>query len=119
MTVLVTILTILLVLDCLVLIGIILLQRGRGGGLASAFGGMGAESAFGTRAATMAQKITLVCAIIFVALAILIGRLRRIERYAAKATPQTTAGSEAGTQRSSPPGAEQHEGEGEADRGAK
>jgi preprotein translocase subunit SecG len=48
---------------------IILLQRGRGGGLAGAFGGAGGQSAFGTRAGDVFTKITAVMAIIWVFLA--------------------------------------------------
>src|ERR1700712_3543025 len=43
----------------LILIGIILLQRGRGGGLAGAFGGMGGQSAFGTKAGDVFTRITI------------------------------------------------------------
>jgi preprotein translocase subunit SecG len=53
----------------LLLIFIILLQRGRGGGLAGALGGMGGQSAFGTKAGDVFTKITVVLAIIWVALA--------------------------------------------------
>lgn len=42
-----------------ILIGVILLQRGRGGGLAGAFGGMGGQSAFGTKAGDVFTKITI------------------------------------------------------------
>jgi preprotein translocase subunit SecG len=48
---------------------VILLQRGRGGGLAGAFGGAGGQSAFGTRAGDVFTKITAVMAIIWVFLA--------------------------------------------------
>lgn len=41
------------------LIGLILLQRGRGGGLAGAFGGMGGQSAFGTKAGDVFTRITI------------------------------------------------------------
>ncbi|MDZ4687493.1 MAG: preprotein translocase subunit SecG [Planctomycetaceae bacterium] len=51
------------------LILIILLQRGRGGGLAGALGGMGGQSAFGTKAGDVFTKITVVLAIIWVVLA--------------------------------------------------
>lgn len=46
----------------LFLIGLVLLQRGRGGGLAGAFGGMGGQSAFGTKAGDVFTKITIVVA---------------------------------------------------------
>ena len=39
-----------LVLTSLFLIFLVLIQRGRGGGLAGAFGGAGGQSAFGTKA---------------------------------------------------------------------
>lgn len=48
---------------------VILLQRGRGGGLAGAFGGMGGQSAFGTKAGDVFTKITIVIAIIWVVVA--------------------------------------------------
>jgi preprotein translocase subunit SecG len=48
---------------------VILLQRGRGGGLAGALGGMGGQSAFGTKAGDVFTKITVVIAVIWVVLA--------------------------------------------------
>jgi preprotein translocase subunit SecG len=45
------------------LIGIILIQRGKGGGLAGAFGGVGGSSAFGTKAGDVFTKITVGLAI--------------------------------------------------------
>lgn len=59
----------LLMLVGILLMIIILLQRGRGGGLAGAFGGAGGQSAFGTRAGDVFTKITAVMAIIWVFLA--------------------------------------------------
>ena len=41
------------------LILLVLVQRGRGGGLAGAFGGMGGQSAFGTKAGDLFTKITI------------------------------------------------------------
>jgi preprotein translocase subunit SecG len=52
-------LMILLLLTALFLIVLILIQRGKGGGLAGAFGGMGGQSAFGTKAGDMFTKITI------------------------------------------------------------
>lgn len=60
---------ILLLVVGLLLMGIILLQRGRGGGLAGAFGGMGGQSAFGTKAGDVFTKITIIMAVIWVLLA--------------------------------------------------
>src|SRR3954462_7964622 len=47
------------------LIFIILLQRGRGGGLTGALGGMGGQSAFGTKAGDLFTRITIVVAAIW------------------------------------------------------
>ena len=53
----------------LFMILLVLIQRGRGGGLAGAFGGMGGQSAFGTRAGDMFTRITIVLAVVWVLLA--------------------------------------------------
>lgn len=55
----------LLVLGIFLMI-IVLLQRGRGGGLAGAFGGMGGQSAFGSKAGDVFTKITIVVAVLWV-----------------------------------------------------
>jgi preprotein translocase subunit SecG len=62
-----------LVIDTVALCGLILIQRGKGGGLAGAFGGGGVEQAFGTRATTLAQKATAVLAGIYLVLSIVLG----------------------------------------------
>ena len=43
----------------LFLIVLVLIQRGKGGGLAGAFGGLGGQSAFGTKAGDIFTKITI------------------------------------------------------------
>lgn len=48
---------------------LVLLQRGRGGGLVGALGGAGGQSAFGTRAGDVFTKITVVVATLWVATA--------------------------------------------------
>jgi preprotein translocase subunit SecG len=65
----VTILAILFVLICVLLIGIILLQKGRGGGLSGAFGGAGGHSAFGSRTGDMFTWITVVLVGLFLVVA--------------------------------------------------
>lgn len=50
----------------LILMFIVLIQRGKGGGLAGAFGGPGGSSAFGSRAGDAFTKITLYLAAIWV-----------------------------------------------------
>jgi preprotein translocase subunit SecG len=57
----------------LLMMVVILLQRGRGGGLAGAFGGMGGQSAFGTKAGDVFTRITIVIATLWVVLAGLSG----------------------------------------------
>ena len=61
----------LLFLTALFLILLVLIQRGRGGGLAGAFGGMGGQSAFGTKAGDTFTKITIVVATCWIVLCIL------------------------------------------------
>jgi preprotein translocase subunit SecG len=63
MTFLHYLLMILLFLTATFLIVLVLIQRGKGGGLAGAFGGMGGQSAFGTKAGDLFTKITIVTAI--------------------------------------------------------
>ena len=48
----------LLIITAVFLIILVLIQRGKGGGLAGAFGGMGGQSAFGTKAGDLFTKIT-------------------------------------------------------------
>ncbi len=54
-----TLLGIVLFLTAVFLIILVLVQRGKGGGLAGAFGGMGGQSAFGTKAGDLFTKITI------------------------------------------------------------
>lgn len=61
----------LLVFMALFLIALVLIQRGRGGGLAGAFGGAGGQSAFGTKAGDLFTRITVVAAAIWIVLCIL------------------------------------------------
>lgn len=49
---------------------LVLIQRGKGGGLAGAFGGMGGQSAFGTKAGDAFTKITVVTAVLWFCLCI-------------------------------------------------
>ena len=65
------ILGLLLVLSSLFLILLVLIQRGRGGGLAGALGGAGGQSAFGTKAGDVFTKITIGVAAFWILLCIL------------------------------------------------
>ena len=53
-------LTLAMVLLCGVLILLVLIQRGKGGCWAGAFGGLGGSSAFGSRAGDLFTRITIV-----------------------------------------------------------
>lgn len=57
--------TIILILS-LLLMFIVLIQRGKGGGLAGAFGGVGGSSPFGSRAGDAFTRITLYMAAVWV-----------------------------------------------------
>jgi len=50
------------------LILLVLIQRGKGGGLAGAFGGVGGSSAFGSRAGDLFTRITIITAGIWILL---------------------------------------------------
>jgi preprotein translocase subunit SecG len=58
----------LLISGCFLML-IVLLQRGRGGGLAGAFGGLGGQSAFGTKAGDVFTRITIGVAVFWVIMA--------------------------------------------------
>ncbi len=68
--------TLLMILGIFMIL-IILLQRGRGGGLAGAFGGLGGQSAFGTKAGDVFTKITICFAVAWTVLAGVSGILLR------------------------------------------
>jgi preprotein translocase subunit SecG len=64
------------VITCFVLVLVILLQQGKGGDIANAFGGGASQAAFGARSgATVLSRATTVGAIIFVLGAIVLGIL--------------------------------------------
>ena len=70
---------VLFLLTAVVLILLILVQKGRGGGLAGAFGGPGGHSAFGTKTADIFVKATAVIAGIFFVLSIVTAWIMRPE----------------------------------------
>lgn len=73
----------------LFLILVILVQRGRGGGLTGALGGMGGQSAFGTKAGDLFTKITIVVAAIWILLSML--AIQRLGRPSAGQGPSANA----------------------------
>ena len=61
---------------CLLLLFVVLLQQGKGGGIAAAFGGSGSQSAFGARAgATVLTRATTVLGALFMVGAIVLAIL--------------------------------------------
>jgi preprotein translocase subunit SecG len=64
------------VITCLVLVLVVLLQQGKGGDIANAFGGGTSQAAFGARSgATVLSRATTVCAVLFMLGALLLGVL--------------------------------------------
>lgn len=68
MTALTILFGVLMFLTALFLILLVLVQRGRGGGLSGALGGMGGQSAFGTKAGDLFTRITIVVATFWILL---------------------------------------------------
>ena len=83
-------LTLLLVVVGFFLTFIVLLQRGRGGGVSGALGGLGGQSAFGTKAGDVFTRITIVVSIIWVVLncaSIFANRSQSESRYSGRVGP--------------------------------
>jgi preprotein translocase subunit SecG len=59
---LISLFNVLIVIASIFLICLVLIQRGKGGGLAGAFGGAGGSSAFGTKAGDIFTRITMITA---------------------------------------------------------
>jgi preprotein translocase subunit SecG len=62
------VLNVLVIFTSLFLILLVLIQRGKGGGLSGAFGGSGGSSAFGSRAGDLFTRITIIVAAVWVSL---------------------------------------------------
>ena len=83
-------LTLLLVVVGFFLTFIVLLQRGRGGGVSGALGGLGGQSAFGTKAGDVFTRITIVVSVIWVVLncaSIFANRSQSESRYSGRVGP--------------------------------
>ena len=62
------------VIVCLVLMLVVLLQQGKGGDIANAFGGGTSQAAFGARSgATVLSRATTICAVLFMLGALVLG----------------------------------------------
>jgi preprotein translocase subunit SecG len=80
--VLTTVSMVLFLLCAVILVLMVLIQRGRGGGLAGAFGGPGGHSAFGTKTADVFIKATAVLGAIFFILAVVTALVMRYQQSA-------------------------------------
>jgi preprotein translocase subunit SecG len=89
-----TFLMLLMFFLALFLIVLVLIQRGKGGGLAGALGGMGGQSAFGTKAGDLFTKITIGVAAVWIILCVVSIKLltRSGEQYQGSSDQQTTSG---------------------------
>jgi preprotein translocase subunit SecG len=64
-----------IILSGVFMILLILIQRGKGGGLAGAFGGVGGSSAFGSRAGDAFTRFTIIVAAVWVLLIMILVRI--------------------------------------------
>ena len=87
------VLNILVLLSGLFLILLVLIQRGKGGGLAGAFGGVGGSSAFGSRAGDVFTRITIGVAAFWIILIMIQVKVVQIPNQEAGGT-DTMVGSE-------------------------
>ena len=89
----------LFIIVCVFLILIVLIQKGRGGGLASAFGGAGGNTAFGSKTGDVLTWVTSIVFAVFLLLAISLNLLadRQNRRAALPLAPEETPVTETAT----------------------
>jgi len=106
---------VLFLLTAVILILLVLVQKGRGGGLAGAFGGPGGHSAFGTKTADIFVKATAVVAGLFFVLSIVTAWIMRPGAVAQPAeTPEAQAPADPGGAATDKPGGDTAPPEGDA-----
>lgn len=112
-------LAVLLILTSIFLILVVLIQRGRGGGLAGAFGGMGGQSAFGTKAGDLFTRVTIGVAAFWIVLCVVsVKAMTRPEnKFTGSQTQQTPGGTTTDTGAAAPSKSESND-KGAADKGA-
>ena len=91
------------VLICVFLMIVILLQKGRGGGLSGAFGGVGGHSAFGAKTGDVFTWVTVALTLLFVLVAI-IGVYKFVPPSASKGRLQSQITATAPEGQAAPPG---------------
>lgn len=82
--------TVLFVVICALLIIVILLQKGRGGGLAGAFGGTGGHSAFGAKTGDVFTWVTVALTGLFIVVAV-VGNYAFVPQQAEDISPPAIA----------------------------
>jgi preprotein translocase subunit SecG len=85
-------LNILVLLVSLFLVLLVLIQRGKGGGLAGAFGGVGGSSAFGSRAGDLFTRITIVVAAAWILLIMIHVKVAQATKVTTEATSALESG---------------------------
>ncbi len=96
------IVTFLFVVTCVLLILVILLQKGRGGGLSGAFGGTGGYSAFGAKTGDVFTWITVGLTGMFIIMSVL-GNYAFVPPPSSGSTPAKVAPAGGGTAKSTQP----------------
>lgn len=86
----VNLLAVFAIVVCLLLILIVLLQKGKGDGLAAAFGGAGGQSAFGSKTGDMFTWVTIGLVAVFLTSYSVLSCVYQAERYEEK-TPVMSA----------------------------
>ena len=97
-----TVFMVFFLLTAVLLVLLVLIQRGRGSGLAGAFGGPGGHSAFGTKTADVLMKITAVLGAVFFLLAIVTAWFMRPEETVPREKPAAEAPAQPGTGEGAP-----------------
>ena len=64
---------VLFIIACVVLVLVVLIQKGKGGGLGGAFGGAGAGGLFGTKTGDFLTWVTIAVTVLFLSLAVIMG----------------------------------------------
>jgi preprotein translocase subunit SecG len=94
---------VLFVLVCLILILVVLMQKGRGGGLSGAFGGGMASGLLGSKTGDFLTWVTIVLVTVFLFLAVLMARYYRPPvRYGRTTTGQPMTGGQTATPPATP-----------------
>jgi preprotein translocase subunit SecG len=86
------ILNMLVLITSVLLILLVLIQRGKGGGLAGAFGGAGGSSAFGSRAGDLFTRITIILAAVWIVLIMVEVRVIQASKGSSAPAPLITPG---------------------------